>query len=85
MSCCCGHGPWHHWHGPWHHWGYGYGPPPGPGYVPGHGPGYWPGARRRTRAREDDLAEYLQDLEDEVREVRAELERARESRGGEGR
>ncbi len=78
MSCWCGHRPWHHWHGPWHHWWYGYGPP-GPGYRPGYGPGYWPGPR--GRAREEDLAGYLQDLEDEVRQVREELERLRGSRG----
>jgi hypothetical protein len=89
MSCWCGHRPWHDWHGPWHHWGYEYGPPPGPGYEagygpgPGYGPGYGPGPRRRARAREDDLAGYLEDLEDEVRRVREELDRLRGSRSPE--
>ena len=77
MSCWCGHRPWHHWHGPWHHYGYGYGPP-GPEYRPGYG--YGP--PRRRRAREEDLAEYLQDLEEEIGQVREELERLRRSRGG---
>ncbi len=64
MSCWCGHRPSHHWQGPWHHHeGYGYGPPGyeyGPAY--GYGPGYRPGPRRRARAREEDLDEYLQCL-----------------------
>jgi hypothetical protein len=82
MSCWCGHRPWHHWHGPWHYEGYGYGsPPPGP-----YGPGpYRPGpyeadyGPRRRRPREQDLADYLEDLEGEVRQVREELERLRQS------
>ena len=75
MSCgWCGYG-----HG--HHWGYGYGPPPPPpwaGYEPGYGP-----RRRRRRADEEDLADYLSDLEAEVAQVREELERLRGSRGTE--
>ena len=74
--CWCGHGPWHHW-------GYGYGPPP---WARDYGPeyGYGPPRRRRRAPDEEDLAEYLGDLEDELRRVRVELERLRGSRAGEG-
>ncbi len=64
MSCWCDHGHCHHW-GPGH--GYGYGP------EHGYGPGFVRGTRRR-RARAEDLEEYLGDLEDEVAQVKAELE-----------
>lgn len=60
--CCC-HGHMHH------HWcyspGYEYGPPPGPGFL------Y---ARRSRRSRAQDLADYLQDLEEELARVRYELQ-----------
>ncbi len=86
MSCWCGHGPWHHWHGPWRYEGYGYGPPPpgpwGPGpYGPESGPRWRGRPGRASRSREQDLAEYLEDLEGEVSQVREELERLRQSRG----
>jgi hypothetical protein len=78
--CWCGHRPWHHWHGPWHHGGYGYGPPPPGPYGPGYGP--WRRGRpgRGWQPDEEDLAEHLQALEDEVRQAREELERLRQSR-----
>ncbi|HUY51222.1 MAG TPA: hypothetical protein VMV92_36880 [Streptosporangiaceae bacterium] len=80
MSCgWCGYGHCHHCgHGHCHHWDYGYGPPP---RWRGYGPGYGPGRRRRRAADEEDLAEYLRDLEEETGQVRAELERLRGSRG----
>jgi hypothetical protein len=66
MGCC-------HWHGPWCHGGYGY---PPPDYGPrAHGP------RRRRRGRwvldEEDLEEYLADLESEIAAVRRDLEARR--------
>jgi hypothetical protein len=70
--CWCGHGPWHHR-------GYGYGPPPY-AYEPDYGPEDWPPRRRRRRPDEEDLADYLGELEDELRRVRVELERLRQSR-----
>lgn len=89
MSCWCGRRPWHHWHGPWHYEGYRYGPPPPGPYGPGqYGPGpyeaeygpRWRGRPRRAwQPREQDLADYLEDLEGEVRQVREELERLRQS------
>ena len=85
MSCgWCGHG---HCpacgYGHSHHYGYapGYGPPP-PG--PGYGPGYGPRRRRRRAVEEEDLAAYLEDLEDEVGQVRDDLERLRRSRPADG-
>ncbi len=83
MSCWCGHRPWHHWHGPWHYEGYRYGPPaPGP-YGPGRcGPGPCEaeyGPRRCRWSREQDLADYLEDLEAEVRQAREELARLRQA------
>ncbi len=70
----CGYGHCHH-----HGYGYGYGPPPFAGYGPGYGP-----ERRRRRARqEDELAAYLQDLEEEIGQVREDLERLRRSRPAE--
>ena len=77
MGCWCGHGPWHHW-------GYGPGYPP-PWYEPaGYGP---PGYERRrgrrpalARLDEEDLRDYLEDLEEEVARVRQDLERLSESR-----
>ena len=82
MSCC--HGYRHH-HGGCGH-GYGascYGPPEA--YGPVYGPRY--GLRRRGRPGrawapdDDDLAGYLQDLENEIGRVREELENLRRSRG----
>ncbi len=76
MSCWCGHGPWHHWgYGP----DYGYGPPHG--YGPGYGPPPY-GRRMRRQVRrwepeEEDLREYLEDLEEEIGRVRDELEARR--------
>ena len=80
MSCgWCGYGHCHHCgYGHCHHGGYGYGPPPWAGYGPGYGP-----RRRRRRADEQDLADYLSDLEEEVAQVREELERLGGSRGAE--
>lgn len=91
MSCCC-------WHGHCHcHGGYGYtyGPPPyeaapyGPPARYGPPPGA--GFRRRRRMRpgwtwepdEEELAAYLRDLEDQVGQVRQELEELRRARGAE--
>jgi hypothetical protein len=76
MSCgWCGYGHCHHYGpGHCHHWDYGYGPPPP------YGPGYGPRRRRRRAADEEDLAEYLRDLEEETGQVREELERLRGSR-----
>lgn len=66
----CGYGHCHH-----HGYAYGYAPPPWAGYGPGYG------SRRRRRAPdEEDLAAYLEDLEDEVGQVRKELDRLRRSR-----
>ena len=88
MSCGgCGYGHCHHCgFGHCHHGDYGYGPPPPwPGYGPGRGPGYGPRRRRHRAPDEEDLAEYLRDLEEETGQVRAELERLRGSRDtGEG-
>ncbi len=67
MSCWCGHGPWHHW-------GYAY-PPPGTPPYPGP-------RRRRGQADEEDLADYLRHLEEELARARRELEHIRG--GGEG-
>ena len=80
MSCgWCGYGHCHHCgYGHCHHGGYGYGPPPWAGYGPGYGP-----RRRRRRADGQALADYLSDLEEEVAQVREELERLRGSRGAE--
>ena len=77
MSCgWCGHG---HCpacgYGHCHHYGYGYGPPSWPDY----GPGYAPRRRRRRAVREEDLAAYLEDLEEEVSRVREDLESLRRS------
>jgi hypothetical protein len=86
MSCWCGHGPWHHG-------GYPYPPYPPEEYWPPprrFGPPpqwYAPPAGYRTRRREaaaEDLAEYLNDLEEEIARVRRELERMRESGSVEG-
>jgi hypothetical protein len=81
MSCgWCGHG---HCpacgYGHCHHYGYGYGPPPWPGY----GPGYEPRRRRRRALEEEDLAAYLEDLQEEVSRVREDLESLRGSRPAE--
>ena len=78
MSCgWCGYGHCHHCgYGHCHHGGYGYGPPP-------PGPGYGPRRRRRRAADEEELSEYLRDLEEEVGQVREEMERLRGSRAAE--
>lgn len=69
-------------HGHCHHCGYGYGPPP---YWAGYGPGYGPRRRSRRAADEEDLAAYLEDLEQEISRVREELAGLRRSRpAGEG-
>lgn len=74
MSCYHGYCHHHHRGG----YGYGYGPPEA--YGPEYGP------RRRGRPGrawapdEDDLAEHLHDLEDEIGRVRRELENLRRSR-----
>jgi hypothetical protein len=69
MGCC-------HWHGPWRH-GYGY--PPPDDEPPRYGP------RRRRRGRwvpdEEDLEDYLAELEGEIAAVRRDLE-ARRSKAG---
>ena len=70
--CWCGHGPCHRW-------GYGHGPRPY-AYEPEYGPEYWPPRRRRRRPDDEDLADYLGELEDELRRVREELQRLRQSR-----
>lgn len=74
MSCqCCGHGSWrHHW-GPRHH-GYMY--EPEYGYGPGREPGFMRGPRRR-RSRVEELEGYLKDLEEEVSDIKGELEELR--------
>lgn len=78
MSYCCGHGPWH-----CHGYPYppAYGPPPAAYYPPGEPYGYGYGHRRRRRRRVDteDLADYLEDLEEEVARVRRELDELRET------
>ena len=74
MSCyCCGHGSWHHHWGPHHH-GNAFGPESD--YGPGHEPGCVSGPRRR-RSRIDELESYLKDLEEEVSDIKAELEELR--------
>jgi hypothetical protein len=82
VSCgWCGHG---HCpacgYGHCHHYGHGYeyGPP-----RADYGQGYGPPRRLRRRAREEDLAAYLEDLEEEVSQVREDLERLRRSRPAE--
>jgi hypothetical protein len=66
MGCC-------HWHGPSCHWGYGY---PPPDYGP---PAYGPRRRRRGRRVPDDedLEDYLAELEAEIAAVRRDLEARR--------
>ena len=84
MSCgWCGHAHCPHCgyaHCPYHGYDYDYGPPPWEDY----GPGYRPRRRRRRVPGEDDLAAYLEDLEDEVAQVREELQRVRRSRSSSG-
>jgi hypothetical protein len=62
MGCC-------HWHGPWCHRGYGY---PPPDYGP---PAYGPRRRRRRRwvPDDEDLEDYLAELEAEIAAVRRDL------------
>jgi hypothetical protein len=74
MQCWFGHGPWHYH-------GYPY-PPPYP--VPGHyfPPEFGPPPRWGTRRRPadaDELAEYLQPLEEEIARVRRDLDELRGS------
>ncbi|MCZ4581997.1 hypothetical protein M0655_18805 [Gordonia amicalis] len=76
MSCWCGHGPWHYH-------GYPY-PPPGAYAPPPPPPAYYApdeqyGRRRRRRADAEELADYLQDLEEEVTRIRHELDELRGS------
>lgn len=68
MGCCHGHG-----YGPryWHN-------EPGIGYRDAPPP--YGGPRRRRRSDEEALAAHLEDLEDEVQEVRRLLEDLRASR-----
>ena len=78
MTCWCGHEHWHHHHGPWQHYGRHYPPPyPAPGYYPPenyYGP---PRGPARHRPDPEELADYLQHLEEEVAQVRTELEAIR--------
>ncbi|MHB1430841.1 MAG: hypothetical protein ACYCVZ_01815 [Streptosporangiaceae bacterium] len=82
MSCgWCGHAHCPHCgyaHCPYH--GYDYEPPPWGSY----GPGYGSRRRRRRVPDEDDLAAYLEDLEDEIAQVREELQRVRRARSSSG-
>jgi hypothetical protein len=68
MGCCHGYG-----HGPWC-----WRDDPGVGYLDTPPP--YGGPRRRRRFDEEALAAHLEDLEDEVREVRRLLEDLRASR-----
>jgi hypothetical protein len=75
MSCWCGHGPWHHQMYP-------YPPPyPPPGYYPPPPVQYGmpPGRRRRRAADAEELADYLQQLEEEIANVRRDLDDLRGS------
>ena len=65
MSCWCGHGPWHHDR-------YSY---PPPGYPP---PEPY-GRPRRRRLDADELADYLQELGEEIARVRRDLDEIRGS------
>lgn len=78
MSCCCGHAHWHCDHLP----GYPPGGYPPPVYPPSdYGPPR--GLRRRVRrSRMEDLEDYLQDLEAELTRVREELTAYRRDEGG---
>ena len=88
MSCWCDRGSWHHWSGQGPGWagpgGCGCGPGahnrwgPVAGYGRGYGD-YGPGLERprRRRTRTEELEEYLRDLEEEVAEVRTELQHLR--------
>ena len=69
MCHCCGH-RWHQW-GPGQRYGYRRGREYG--YGQGFGPGFARGPRRR-RDRIDELEDYLGDLEEEITEVKAELD-----------
>jgi hypothetical protein len=69
MGCCCAHGPrcWHE----------------GPVYRDcAYDPSPYRARRRRRRYDEEELGAYLEDLEDEIREVRRLLEDARAVAGG---
>lgn len=67
--CCCGHGQWGHHFGmrrPQHMHSREY----------EYGMGYARGPRRR-RSRQDELQEYVHDLEEELADVKAELDELR--------
>jgi hypothetical protein len=70
-------------HGPWHHQMYPYPPPyPPPGYYyppPPFQYGTPPGRRRRRAADAEELADYLQQLEEEIASVRRDLDDLRRS------
>jgi hypothetical protein len=72
MGCWHGHGPWHGCGGP----GYWYDPGLRPDYDYEYGPRWRP---RRPPGGEE-LADYLDELEDEVARVRAELGAMRRDR-----
>ncbi|MDA8270724.1 MAG: hypothetical protein M0Z39_04875 [Actinomycetota bacterium] len=72
MCHCCGH-RWHQW-GPGQHYGYQHRREYG--YGQGFGPGFARGPRRR-RDRIEELEDYLGDLEEEITEVKAELDELR--------
>ncbi len=79
MSCCCGHGPWHHQgcHAPPQ-----YQPPPYPqsGYYPPEEFYEQPARRHRRRHGRDpeELGDHLEDLQVEIDRVRQELAAMRE-------
>lgn len=77
MPCWCGHERWHHFHGPSHHYGRHFAPPgyyPLPGAYPPDDYYYRPSpSRMRQRPDTEELAEYLEYLEEELARVRQEL------------
>lgn len=78
MSCCCGHGHYHH------QGCYSPSPYPPPGYYPPEDLYEPPGrGRRRRRGRNpEELEDYLQGLQGEIDLVRQELAAMREPKGG---
>jgi hypothetical protein len=67
MSCWCGHEPWHYCRGS----RYGYGYPPD--YYPYEPAEDRPRARRRRGRDDQQVEDYLQDLAEEVQQLRREL------------